>query len=95
MLFNNSITADRILQCDTPYEAKKLGYQVQGMDNRKWLEKGYTIYLEGMKAKLTQNPELMNMLRTTKPKLLAEATTDRNWGTGIHLRSPDAYNPIQ
>ena len=46
---------------------------MQGMDNRKWLEKGYTICMEGVKAKFTQNLDLINMLRTTKPKLLAEA----------------------
>ena len=75
-----------------PHEAKKLGYQVQGMANRKWLEEGYTICLEGVKAKITQNPNLMNMLRTTKPKLLAEAMTDRTWGTGIHLHNPEALD---
>ena len=26
------------------------------------------------------------MLKTTLPKILAEATTDRLWGTGIRLR---------
>ena len=62
------------------------------MDNRKWLEEGYTICLEGVKAKFTQNPDLMNMLRTTIPKLLAEMTTDQTWGTGIHLHNLDALD---
>ena len=92
LLFNDLTTADRILQCDTPYEVKKLGYQVQGMDNRKWLEDGYNLCYEGVKAKFVQNLDLMNMLQTTKPKLLAEATTDRTWGMGIHLRDPNALD---
>ena len=32
------------------------------------------------------------MLRTTTPKLVAEATTDRTWGTGIHLRDSNALD---
>ena len=54
LLFNDSVTADRILQCDTCYKAKMLEYQVQGMDNRKWLEKGYTICLEKLNSPRTQ-----------------------------------------
>ena len=32
------------------------------------------------------------MLLTTTPKLVAEATTDRMWGTGIHLRDSNALD---
>ena len=71
---------------DLSYEAKKLGYSVQGLYIRKWQDEGYELCLEGIRAKFHQNPSLMQMLLATKPKLLAEATTDRTWGTGIHLR---------
>ena len=55
------------------------------MDIVKWKEKGYHLCLEGVKAKFQQNPDLLNMLRTTSPKLLAEGTLDKTWGTGVHL----------
>ena len=32
------------------------------------------------------------MLKTTSPKILAEATTDRLWGTGIRLRDSCALD---
>ena len=91
-MFNDSVTAAKILNSNSPYEAKKLGYQVQGMDLGKWKEEGYQLCLEGVKAKFQQNPDLLNMLRTTSPKLLAEGTTDKTWGTGIHLHDTNALD---
>ena len=35
------------------------------------------------------------MLKTTSPKTLAEASTDRTWGTGIGLRDIDALKQDQ
>ena len=32
------------------------------------------------------------MLKTTPPKILVEATTDRLWGTGIKLRDTSALD---
>ena len=92
LLFGDSATVDKIIQCDLPYEAKKLGYSVQGLDIRKWQDEGYELCLEGIRAKFHQNLSLTQMLLTTKPKLLAEATTDRTWGTGIHLRDSNALD---
>lgn len=89
LLFGDASTADKILQCDSPYEAKKLGYIIQGLD-RKWQDEVYELCLEGIRAKFQQNPSLMQMLCMTQPKLLAEATTDRTWGTSIHLRDSNA-----
>ena len=65
---------------------------MQEVDNLKWLEEGYDLCFAGVKAKLHQNPDLLNMLKTTYPKVLAEGTTDRTWDTGIHLRDPNALD---
>ena len=92
LLFGDTVTADRILECDSLYEAKKLGYSVQGVDNKKWLEEGYDLCLEGVKAKFHENQNLLHMLKTTTPKLLVEATNNRTWGTGIHLRDTNALD---
>ena len=86
LLFSDTTTADTILRSDMPYKANRLGYQVKGVDNKKWLEEGYQLCLDGVKAKFHQNLDLLNILKTTYPKLLAEETTDRMWGTSIHLR---------
>ena len=34
----------------------------------------------------------MNMLKTTRPKLLAESSLDRVWGTGLSMNDKDALN---
>ena len=92
-MFSDSITVDKILRSDTPYEAKKLGYQVAGMDYKQWIGDDYNLCYEGVKAKFQQNPDLLNMLKTTHPKLLVERTNDKTWGTGIHLRIEVNGNP--
>ena len=85
LLFNDIDIAKRIMDSDSPYEAKKLGYQVQGIDMAKQKNEGYQLCFDGIKTKFQQNPDLLNMLQMTTPKLLAEGTTDKIWGTGIHL----------
>ena len=45
-----------------------------------------------VKAKFQQNPDLMNMLKTTAPKLLPEGTVDKTWRTGVHLRDSNALD---
>ena len=41
-----------------------------------------------MKEKFLQNPPLLQMLKATTPKLLVEASVDRQWRTGVHIRNP-------
>ena len=48
--------------------------------------------LPGIRAKYHQNPTLLNMLRTTSPKLLVECSADKIWGTGVPLKEKDALN---
>ena len=55
------------------------------MDNDKWKSVGYELCFDGIREKFLQNPPLLAMLKTTTPKILAEATTDRLLGTGIQL----------
>ena len=51
---------------------------------------GLELVRAGIIAKFKQNPLLLQMLQTTHPKTIAEATYDKTWGTGIPLDSPDA-----
>ena len=71
--------ANQILQCETPQECKKLSYNI------KWINVGYEIRFDRIREKFLQNPPLLSMLKTTLPKILAEATPDRLLGTGIRL----------
>ena len=85
MMFGDTYTANAILKTDTPYEVKKLSYQINGINKEEWHERGYDICLKGILEKFNQNPNLMSMLKATKGFVLVEALNDRLWGTGIPL----------
>ena len=78
-------TANQILSCSTPFEAKCLGYQINGFDVHRWKQDGYDLCLDSIKEKFLQNPPLLRMLKTTAPKKIVEACLDKQWGTGIQL----------
>ena len=93
MLFGDSMTANQILASSTPYEAKQLSYNINGFNAQWWRTDGYEICLGGITGKFLQNPPLLQMLKTTKPKILMEATLDKQWGTGVQLRDPNTLTP--
>ena len=92
LTFGDSYTANQILQAETPLECKKLGYTINGVDKEKWSNIGYNKCFDGIREKFLQNPPLLSMLKTTSPKILAEATHDRIWGTGIRLHDACALD---
>ena len=85
-MFGDSYTANLILKCDSPLEAKWLSYKISGVNQNRWKMDGFEICLDGLKEKSNQNPLLMSMLTAMKPKLLVEASMDKLWGTGVGLR---------
>ena len=90
--FNDSFMANQILQCETPLECKRLSYNINRVDRQKWINVVYELCFDGIREKFLQNPPLLAMLKTTSPKILAEATTDHLWGTGIRLRDTCALD---
>ena len=90
MFFGDSFVANAILNCDSPYEAKKLCYQINGVDKQQWRDNRFDKCYTGVREKFKQNLHLHDMLKTTSPKTLVEASIDRTWGTGISLRDSDA-----
>ena len=86
LMFGDSYTANRILLADTPMECKQLSYKINGGDHEKWQSDGYEVCFGGVREKFMQNQSLLQLLKTTSPKILAEAMTDRLWGTSIALR---------
>ena len=92
-MFGDGMIANQILACDSPHEAKCLGYRISGFDMKKWASDGYSLCQDGIKAKFLQNKNLLLMLKATAPKLIVEASTDKLWGTGTSLRDNHALNP--
>ena len=92
LAFGDSYTANLILQSESALDCKRLSYKIKGVDNEKWRNEGYDLCFDGVREKFAQNRPLLSLLKTTSPKILAEATLDHLWGTGIALRDTSALN---
>ena len=90
LLFGHSVKANKILRSTTPLEAKKLSYDISDYSRSKWIHEGYEKCARGIREKFVQNNSLLESLKSTYPKTLAEARIDKLWATGIPLRDKDA-----
>lgn len=85
-LFNDDVTAERIMAAKSPYEMKKLGGRVKNFSGQQWREAAPAIAKKAVLAKFSQNSHLKKKLLDTGDMILAEATRDKLWGTGVGLR---------
>jgi len=93
-LFGDTEIAEKILNCETAAEAKKLGREVRGYVDKTWVENRYRIVKEGSLHKFSQNEMLKSYLLTTGDRVLVEASpVDSIWGIGIEANHTDADNP--
>ena len=92
LAFGDSYTTNLILQSDSALDCKWLSYKIKGVDTEKSHNEGYDLCFDGVREKFVQNPPLLALLKTTSPKILAEATLDRLTGTGIAVRDTSALN---
>ena len=92
LTFGDSHMDNLILQSETQMECKKLSYRIHGVDNEKWKNEGYEVCYDGIREMFAQNHLLLFLLKITSPKILAEATPDHLWGTGIALRDKCALD---
>ena len=93
LMFGDSMAANQILQCENAFEAKRLSYQINGFEMKRWASDGYSLCLEGIRAKFQQNNNLLMMLKSMGSKTIVEATADKLWGTGISLHDHQSLNP--
>ena len=86
-MFNDEVTAERILSSDDPKEHKRLGYTVAGLQKHIWEAKRDTIMRNALEAKYEQCEHCKTFLRNTKSNRLVEANpSDRYWGVGLSVR---------
>jgi ribA/ribD-fused uncharacterized protein len=89
MLFDDQVTADKILKADHPRVQKKLGREVTPYDDAKWVAICKEVVYDANVAKFTQNPEMREELMFTAGKTLVEASPhDKRWGIGLAADSP-------
>ncbi len=93
-LFNDQEILEKILEADSPAEAKKLGREVKNYDDKIWLENRFEIVKEGNLHKFSQNKALKEFLINTKDRVLVEASpVDPIWGIGMAGDHKDVLNP--
>lgn len=93
-LFNDESTARRILRCASPGDAKALGRQVRGFDERIWAENCLFLVADGCEFKFSQSTHCRNVLLGTGDRILAEtAPRDLVWGIGMGEANPQRLDP--
>ena len=81
-----------ILSAKAPLECKKLSREITNFSFKRWSENARELCKEGIEAKFTQNPQLMQALLETGHKILVECAKDTLWGTGVPLSDPQCLN---
>jgi len=95
-LFNDQDALKRVLNSKSPGEAKSIGREVLGFNQKVWEDNRIKIVVEGNYHKFKQNPELMNFLIGTKKRILVEASpVDAIWGIGLDKDNSFASVPVK
>lgn len=93
--FEDEETLHKILQAETPRQAKELGRLVKDFDQEHWEHIRFKIVIAGNMTKFSQNPELKSILLNTHGKILVEASPlDAIWGIGLAEDDPKALDPL-
>ena len=88
-IFANDLEkAKQICVTSSPIMCKKLGDSVSVV-LKDWFPHAENLLVNACKAKFMQNARAKKFLLDTKDATLAEATTDRHWGTGLKLNHKD------
>ena len=91
--FHDDKTAAQILETNDVAKIKALGRLVSGYDDHHWNGVRQVVVYEGLVAKFTQNPQLLQLLKNTKNDILAEcAIKDKIWGIGLSMTDSDRLN---
>ncbi len=95
-LFGDDRACEKVLAAITPAEAKAVGREVLGFDQKLWEEKRFGIVVDANVAKFSQNPQLKAFLLSTGSQVLVEASpVDKIWGIGLAQDNPATGDPNQ
>lgn len=95
-LFHDFEMLEKIMTASHPKEMKAYGRAVQHFDKKTWDKTCYSLVKKGNLAKFSQSLRLWNFLKSTKNRILVEASPrDRIWGIGMGKSNPDAECPLK
>lgn len=93
-LFGDKKACEKVLCASNPREAKAVGREVIGFEEKVWDEKRFEIVVNANLAKFTQNSELKEFLLNTGNRILVEASpVDKIWGIGLAQDNPASETP--
>jgi ribA/ribD-fused uncharacterized protein len=93
LLFGDQNTFEKIISSNKPGEAKDLGRQVIGFNEKIWVENRYDIVKMGNIHKFNQHPKLAEFLLNTENRVLVEASpVDNIWGIGLSQEQKEIEN---
>lgn len=81
---NDKKAIDRIFAEPNPFEVKKIGFGLQGLDVIHWDHIKADIMISVLMAKF-QKPGFLELLIGTMGNELVEASPNRIWGCGVHI----------
>ena len=87
--FGEEESLKKILQSNTPIEAKKLGRKVSDFQVEIWTQHCYDIVRTGNLHKFSPPPRLKSFLLSSGQQVLVEASPyDQIWGIGLSQEAP-------
>lgn len=95
-LFDDEEMLKRIIEAESPAEAKKLGRMVRNFNPADWENNRCRIVVQGNFLKFSQHKELGDFLRNTKKRVIVEASPrDCIWGIGMGKNNENVQNPLK
>ena len=95
-LFEGFICCQKIINAESPVEAKRLGREVSGFKEDVWAKERYKIVKKGNLAKFSQNKDLIEYLLSTGSRVIVEASpVDKICGIGLTKDNKYAENPLK
>ena len=90
--FKDEVTAQQILHCKTPQQAKQLGKCVSNFDKKKRLSVAEDCMFKAVFNKFSQNTVIADFLQKTGNTDIVEANPlDTFWGAGIPLQDKNIF----
>ena len=94
MMFGQSALGDEIMHTADPEQCKILGREFfDGFDAALWKKTRFVVVKRGIRAKFSQNPQMMETLLATGNAILAECSPrDKDWGILLSTSDPEVQD---
>ena len=92
MVMNDTTANVSIMASSDPNEMKRIGRAVANFDEAKWSSMRKEVLFDINMAKFDQNDKLKTKLLGTAPAIIAEASLDQIYGTGIPINDPCTHD---